>query len=70
MKYNYNIGSADYFGENSPNDKFNKITVPRLLKLGIKPKDMDEVAKMFGEVYDIGYSNGSNNEICSANDTL
>lgn len=35
--------------------------VPRLLELGISKKDMDEVAKMFVDIYDIGYSNGDNN---------
>ena len=62
MKENYYIGSGDYFGENGPNEVFNKTYVPRLLALGIKPKDMDEVARMFEDIYEIGYSNGADNE--------
>jgi len=68
MKENYYIGSGDYWGENKPNDKFNKIMVPALLKMGIKEKDMDKVASMFVEIYDIGYSNGSHNTECALNE--
>ena len=60
MKDNYYIGGGDYLGDNSPNEKFNKVYVPRLLELGIKPEDMDEVASMFEDVYEIGWSNGEN----------
>ena len=56
------IGSGDFFGENGPNEKFNKEIVPELLKMGIKEKDLPKVAKMFTEIYDIGYSNGVDNE--------
>lgn len=56
------IGSGDFFGENGPNEKFNKEIVPKLLKMGIKEKDLKEVARMFMEIYDIGYSNGTDNE--------
>jgi len=52
MKDSYYIGSGDYFGQNGPNEKFNKV---------IKPKDMDKVASMFEEIYSIGYSNGMDN---------
>ena len=62
MKTNFYIGSGDYFGKNSPNDKFNKEIVPSLLKLGIKEKDMDKVAKMFTDIYELGYDNGKDNE--------
>jgi hypothetical protein len=68
MKKNYYIGSGDYFGNNGPNELFNKVYVPRLWELGIKEKDMDEVAKMFEEIYDIGYSNGADNENGCLND--
>ena len=68
MKKNYYIGSGDYFGYNGPNELFNNVYVPRLWKLGIKEKDMDEVAKMFREIYDIGYSNGADNEHGCLND--
>lgn len=68
MKKNYYIGSGDYFGNNGPNELFNKVYVPRLWELGIKEKDMDEVAKMFQEIYDIGYSNGEDNENGCLND--
>ena len=37
------IGSGDFFGENGPNEKFNKEIVPKLLKMGIKEKDLKEV---------------------------
>ena len=60
MKDNYYIGGGDYLGNNSPNEKFNKVYVPRLLELGIKPEDMDEVASMFEDVYETGWSNGEN----------
>jgi len=68
MKANYYIGSGNYWGENKPNDKFNKEMVPILLKLGIKEKDMDKVANMFTEIYDIGYSNGSHWTECEYNE--
>jgi len=68
MKENYYIGSGDYFGKNGPNEKFNKVMVPALLKMGIKPKDMDKVASMFEEIYEIGYSNGSDNTECALNE--
>ena len=35
--------------------------VPKLIKLGIKEKDMPTVANMFAEMYDIGYCNGMDN---------
>lgn len=60
MKDNYYIGGGDYLGHNSPNEKFYKVYVPRLLELGIKPEDMDEVASMFEDVYETGWSNGEN----------
>lgn len=58
----YNIGPGDYFNENGPNHVFNHIMVPFLLKLGIRPTDMDKVANMFTKIYNIGYSNGADNE--------
>ena len=38
MKANYYIGGGDYWGENKPNDKFNKVMVPALLKMELKKK--------------------------------
>ena len=64
MKPNYYIGGGDYFGDNCPSEKFNKVIVPRLLELGIKPENMDEVAKMFSDIFEIGYSNGYNCAYC------
>ena len=64
MKSNYYIGIGDYFGDNCPNENFNKVIVPRLLELGIKPENMDEAAKMFADIYEIGYSNGDNCACC------
>ena len=43
-------------------EKFNKEIVPELLKMGIKEKDLPKVVRMFTEIYDIGYSNGADNE--------
>jgi len=60
MKQDYYIGGGNYMGDNCPNKNFNKVIVPRLLELGIKPDDIDEVAKMFADIYEIGYSNGEN----------
>ena len=60
MKQDYYIGGGNYVGDDCPNENFNKVTVPRLLELGIKPEDMDEVAEMFADIYEIGYSNGEN----------
>ena len=68
MKANYYIGSGDYFGNNSPNEKFNKEIVPTLLKLGIKEKDINKVASMFEDIYDMGYSNGADNIECALNE--
>lgn len=67
-KTNFYIGSGDYFGKNGPNEKFNNEIVPALLKLGIKEKDLKKVADMFEEIYDIGYSNGSDNTECALNE--
>ena len=64
MKQNYYIGGGDYFGDNCPNEIFNKVMGPRLFELGIKPENMDEVAKMFSDIYKIGYSNGDNCAYC------
>lgn len=64
----YYIGSGDYFGKNSPNELFNDTYVPRLKELGIKEKDMKEVAKMFVKIYDIGWSNGADNRECEMNE--
>ena len=61
MKPDYYIGGCDYMGNNSPNKKFNNEIVPRLLELGISPDDMDEVANMFEDIYQIGYKNGEDN---------
>lgn len=60
MANNYYIGDGDYMGNNGPNEKFNNEIVPRLLELGISSDDMDEVAKMFSDIYEIGFSNGEN----------
>ena len=68
MKKNYYIGGGDYFGKNGPNELFNKTYVPCLKKLGIDDKNMDEVAKMFEVIYNIGYSNGADNENGALND--
>ena len=62
MKTNYYIGGGDFFGKNGPNEKFNNKMVPRLKALGIKDKNMDEVARMFEDIYQIGYENGVDNE--------
>ena len=56
MKPDYYVGGGNYFGDSCPNENFNKVIVPRLLELGIKPDDMDEVAEMFADIYEIGYS--------------
>lgn len=58
MKTDYYIGGGNYIGGNCPNENFNKVIVPRLLEMGIKPENMDEVAKMFVDIYEIGFSNG------------
>jgi hypothetical protein len=55
------ICGGDYFGKNCPNELFNKTYVPRLKELGIKDENMKEVARMFEEIYSIGYSNGLDN---------
>lgn len=68
MKVDFYIGSGDYFGKNGPNELFNKTYVYRLTKLGIKEKDMGEVAHMFEEIYSIGYSNGADNAEASFNE--
>ena len=58
----YNIGFGDFFGKNTPNNKFNKELIPFLKKLGInKEKDLDKIAEIVSEIYSIGYSNGSDN---------
>lgn len=68
MKTNFYIGSGDYFGKNGPNEKFNNIMIPSLIKMGIKEKDLKKVAEMFSEIYDIGYSNGADNAECALNE--
>ena len=61
VKKEYYIGSGDYFGNNKPNEKFNKEMVPYLKTLKLKEKDID----IF---YDLGYSNGVDNEACATNE--
>ncbi len=61
-QWKYYIGEGDPFGEDGPNDLFNDIYVDRLKELGIKEEDMAEVAKMFEEIYSIGFSNGKADE--------
>lgn len=68
MLNTFYIGSGNYWGEDGPNEKFNKEMIPELLKLGIKEKDLKKVVNMFVEIYDIGYSNGSHNAECALND--
>ena len=68
MANNYYIGGGDYFGNNGPNEKFNNEIAPRLLELGISPDDMDEVANMFEDIYQIGYENGEDNAYGDIND--
>ena len=51
---------GDYFGNNSPNDKFNKELLPLLKNLGInKESDLDKIANLVPEIYEIGYDNGA-----------
>ena len=57
----YYIGVGDYFGESTPNTYFNETFVPYLKRIGLTDKQIDEVAKMTTEIYDIGYSNGKDN---------
>lgn len=64
----YYIGSGDYFGNNNPNDKFNKEMVPYLKALKLKEKDIDKIAKYVEFFYDLGYSNGVDNEACTENE--
>jgi len=62
MKTDYYIGSV-CSGQDDPNEKFNSVMTPRLQALGIKDKNMDEVARMFIEIYQIGYRNGVDNAL-------
>lgn len=56
----YYIGEGDYFGNNSPNDKFNRELLPLLKKLGInKESNLDKIADLVSEIYEIGYDNGA-----------
>jgi hypothetical protein len=64
----YYIGSGNYWGEEGPNEYFNKEVVPALKKMKMSEKDIDKIAKMFVEIYDIGYSNGSHNTECALNE--
>lgn len=61
MKTNYYLGCGDFLCKNSPNERFNNETVPLLLSLGIKPEDMDKVAEIFKEYYELGFANGEDN---------
>ena len=63
-KFKFYIGCGNYWGRNSPNDLFNNTYAPRLMKLGIKENKMEEVAKMFEEIYSMGYENGADNMEC------
>lgn len=58
----YNIGASDFFGKNTPNDKFNKELIPFLKKLGIKKeKDLDKIAEIVRDISFISYENGGDN---------
>ena len=66
----YFIGGGDPYGNNCPNDLFNKTYVPRLRELGIKDDcDMYEVANMFEEIYSIGHENGMMEENFNASES-
>ena len=64
----YYIGGGNYWGEDSPNEYFNKTVVPALKKMGLSEKNIDKVAKMVVEIYDTGYSNGAHNTECALNE--
>ena len=68
-EFKYYIGSGDPFGEDGPNELFNDSYVDRLKELGISEKNMKEVAKMFEEIYDIGYRNGYSSSTFDSNES-
>lgn len=62
MSKEYYIGDSDFWGNNSPNDKFNKELVPLLKKLGVKSEtDLDKIANIVNVISSMSYENGYDN---------
>lgn len=62
MSKEYYIGDSDFWGNNSPNDKFNKELVPLLKKLGVKSDtDLDKIANIVKDISSMSYENGYDN---------
>ena len=62
MSKEYYIGDSDFWGNNSPNDKFNKELVPLLKKLGVKSEiDLDKIANIVNDISSMSYENGYDN---------
>lgn len=54
----YKIGSGDYYGKCEANNKFNKELLPYLSKLNITESDMDKIASLVSDIYDLAYEDG------------
>lgn len=62
MSKEYYIRDSDFWGNNSPNDKFNKELVPLLKKLGVKSEtDLDKIANIVKDISSMSYENGYDN---------
>lgn len=61
MNKQYNIGCGDYFGKCEANNKFNKELLPYLLKLNITKKDIDKIANIVSDIYNLAYNDGYDN---------
>lgn len=56
------LNAGDAFGNNSPNDKFNKELVPILSKYNVSLNDFEKVYEIVRDIYNIGYENGEHDE--------
>lgn len=57
----YYIGSGDFFGKCKASDKFHNEMLPLLSKLKIKKTDIDKIANIISEIYNLAYNDGYDN---------
>ena len=68
VKKEYKFYCSDPFGDNNPDDIFNKRILPILMKYSFKEKDIDSIVNHIDDMLQIVYENGGQNEAFSQNE--